>query len=352
MFMPPGFIVKQELKTRGIKQIDFARQIGILPSHLSEILSGKKPISDALAEKIGDALQIPKNSLIIMQAEYDCQQKKQQCESDNEQKAIMWLERYNGILDLKTVFKHLGKTGLSMSEKEEFCKSKLFLDNTEEYNRVSGFYHKSEKTGCDAKMIATWTVLAKYEAREKAAPRETYSKNNLDRLADELSIIFHENQNTINRTERVLSEYGITFCIVPKIDKASIDGYTFIENGRPYIIITKRYNRIDNFAFAVMHEVAHLYKHLKNDGESISIVCSESDIHNEEQEANEYAANKLISEELWKNAPKVQMNPFFIQREYTNWAEKNKLNKWIVLGRVSHETGMYKFTSDPTREIQ
>jgi hypothetical protein len=27
------------------------------------------------------------------------------------------------------------------------------------------------------------------------------------------------------------------------------------------------------------------------------------------------------------------------------------LNPWIVLGRVSHETGMYRFTSDSSRSI-
>lgn len=349
---PPGFIVKLELKARGIKQMDFAKQIDILPSHLSEILRGKKPMSDSLAQKIGEALKIPSKTLIIMQAEYECQQKKEQFSTENEQKAAVWLERYEDIIDIRTIFNYLGLSKMSMSEKENFCKDKLHLNDASEYNRVSGFYHKSQKTGCDAKMISTWTILAKYEARQKERPNAQYSKTNLDKLADELVVVFNENRNTINRTERVLASYGITFCVVPKIEKASIDGFTFIEDGQPSIIVTKRYNRIDNFAFAVLHEVAHLKKHLKTDGEMISITDTESDIRDEEQEANQYAADKLIPGKVWESAPSVQMNPYIIQREYTKWAERNNLNKWIVLGRVSHETGMYRFKSDPTREIQ
>ena len=71
----------------------------------------------------------------------------------------------------------------------------------------------------------------------------------------------------------------------------------------------------------------------------------------EEEEANAFASNVLIPQALWRIAPEVPMNPFVIQRRYTLWAEKNHLNKWIVLGRVSHETGMYKFKTDESRLI-
>ncbi|MCM1029451.1 MAG: hypothetical protein NC484_07590, partial [Alloprevotella sp.] len=59
----------------------------------------------------------------------------------------------------------------------------------------------------------------------------------------------------------------------------------------------------------------------------------------------------LIPEDCWKIAPTVTMNPFVIQNKYTAWANKNNLNKWIVLGRLSHETGIYRFTSDESRYV-
>lgn len=33
------------------------------------------------------------------------------------------------------------------------------------------------------------------------------------------------------------------------------------KNGVPHIVLTKRYDRIDNFAFDLMHEVGHVLCH-------------------------------------------------------------------------------------------
>lgn len=71
----------------------------------------------------------------------------------------------------------------------------------------------------------------------------------------------------------------------------------------------------------------------------------------EEEQANEFAANALIPEELWNTQPAVQLNPRVIQARFTSWAKSINKNKWIVLGRASHETNIYIFKSDKTREI-
>ncbi len=104
-----------------------------------------------------------------------------------------------------------------------------------------------------------------------------------------------------------------------------------------------------------MHEVGHIYLHyLDLDDNRSDSKLSIPDYDNEsteEREANAFAANALIPNEEWKNAPKVRVNPVTIQRKYTQWAIEKGLNKWIVLGRISYETGMYKFRSDESRKI-
>lgn len=110
--------------------------------------------------------------------------------------------------------------------------------------------------------------------------------------------------------------------------------------------------RIDNFAFAVLHEVGHLKMHLSNDQERVTIADVEEMSTKEEREANDFAANALIPNSTWAKAPEVSLNSHAIQVKYSAWAKKEHLNKWIVLGRVSHDTGMYMFKSDSSREIQ
>ena len=47
----PGEILREELLERGIKQKDFAQQIGMQPSHLNAFIKGKRNMSDDLARK-------------------------------------------------------------------------------------------------------------------------------------------------------------------------------------------------------------------------------------------------------------------------------------------------------------
>ena len=349
----PGFIIKMELKARGIKQKNFAERIAIQQSHLSEILKGNRNISDQMAETIANVLGIPSAHLIKLQAAYTYRKKSQQIKDRDEHDAEMVLREYNEIYDMRTIFRHIGIMDKSTSEKLQFCTNNLrFGSPSEQLHKVSGFYRKSEKTGLDNRMISTWSVIAQYEAERQPAPIGKYDKTQLDNLSKELAAIFNENYNTVNRAARKLSDYGIKFCVVPKIERASIDGYSFICNGQPSIVITKRYNRIDNMAFAVLHEVGHLKLHINGDGERVTVVDADELNTKEEREANNYASQMLLPDSVWRDAPETSMIPHLIQQKYSAWAKKKGLNKWIVLGRISHDTGMYIFKSDKSREIQ
>ncbi len=349
----PGFILKMELKARGITQKDFAERIAIQPSHLSEILKGKRNMSDQMADAIENVLGIPSAHIKHLQAEYDFKEKAASIKDLEEHEAQKMIDEYNLIYDMRVIFKYTGIMDLSSRKKLDFCKETLLFQPPQQQRQIAyGRYHKSEKTGLDLRMISTWSILARFEASRCPSPVGTYDRNKLDLLSTELAGIFNENRNTINRVSRKLGEYGIKFCVVPKVDRASIDGYSFLSDGQPSIVITMRYNRIDNIAFAVLHEVGHLKMHLsdRND-ERVTIADAEEMEKKEEQEANEYAANILIPESTWKEAPEVSLNSHTIQVKYSAWARKKHLNKWIVLGRVSHETGMYMFKGDESREI-
>ena len=351
---PPGTVLKLELKARGISQKDFANAVAMQPSHLSEVIKGTRKISSQMASKFESALGITAESWIKLQAKYDYDKLEYDNCTVEEHAAEQVLLKYDDIYNVRVIYKYVGMTESSSVERLDFVKNSLrFKEPSYEAARARGFYHRSEKTGQDLRMILTWTALARFEASKKVVT-ETYNHSKLDLLATELRSIFHENHNTLNRVERKLSDYGIKFCIVPKLEKASIDGYSFMDNqGVPAIIVTKRFDRIDNLAFAVMHEIGHLKLHLNVDNnEKINIFSKEEEKDTkEEREANFYAANSLISDDLWDTAPAVQMNPRLIQQKYTAWAKEKHVNKWIALGRISHETGMYMFKSDNSRNI-
>ncbi|MBQ9254086.1 MAG: HigA family addiction module antidote protein [Bacteroidales bacterium] len=53
----PGEILREELKARGIKQKDFAKSIGMIPSNFNTIINGKRNITEKIAERIAEQLQ-------------------------------------------------------------------------------------------------------------------------------------------------------------------------------------------------------------------------------------------------------------------------------------------------------
>ena len=70
-----------------------------------------------------------------------------------------------------------------------------------------------------------------------------------------------------------------------------------------------------------------------------------------EKAANQFTANALIPDSDWKTVPKVRLSAIVIQRTCFIWAESRGYNKWIALGHLSYQTGMYKFKTAATRSI-
>ena len=67
----PGAILKAELKERGIKQKDFAEQIGMRPTHLNALLQGDRNISPQLAVRLETVLGIPAKNWLSLQENYN-----------------------------------------------------------------------------------------------------------------------------------------------------------------------------------------------------------------------------------------------------------------------------------------
>ena len=67
----PGEMLADELEARGIKQQEFAQQIGMQKSQLNEIIKGKRSINAEVAVLIEAALNIPADFWLKSQNNYD-----------------------------------------------------------------------------------------------------------------------------------------------------------------------------------------------------------------------------------------------------------------------------------------
>ena len=67
----PGELLEAEPEERGIKQKDFAAQIGLTPANLSSFIHGRRNLSVSLAEKLEKALNINAKVWLNMQSNYN-----------------------------------------------------------------------------------------------------------------------------------------------------------------------------------------------------------------------------------------------------------------------------------------
>ncbi len=138
-----------------------------------------------------------------------------------------------------------------------------------------------------------------------------------------------------------LSEYGIQVVAERHLPGTYLDGAAIIINkAEPVIGLTLRYDRIDNFWFTLMHELAHLVLHIENESD---IFYDDLDVDAEndprEREANQLALEALIPQDAWLASPASrQCTPMAAE----HLATKLQINLAIVAGRMQHEFKSYQ----------
>ncbi len=69
----PGTLIREELEERKFTQVQLAKQIGVSPSLLNEVINGKRAVNTELALLLEAALGIAAHIWLDMQADYNMQ---------------------------------------------------------------------------------------------------------------------------------------------------------------------------------------------------------------------------------------------------------------------------------------
>ena len=148
---------------------------------------------------------------------------------------------------------------------------------------------------------------------------------------------------------KLLAQYGIAVEVVPHLPRTHLDGAALrLGDGRPVIGLTLRYDRIDNFWYCLMHELAHVRLHLDADKDDIFVHDHSlrgrevSHDNSKESEADTCAEEALIPEAAW-DASEVSRNPSGMA--VMALALDLGIHPAIVAGRVRYERGNYRLLS-------
>lgn len=133
-----------------------------------------------------------------------------------------------------------------------------------------------------------------------------------------------------------LSKHGIFLIIEPHLPRTHLDGAAFLlPSGNPVIGLTLRYDRIDYFWFCLIHELAHVARHLEISSEPIfDDLEASGDVDPIEKEADQLAGEALIPEDVWIRSPASRIrSPSAVK----HLAQKLRIHPAIVAGRIRFE---------------
>jgi HTH-type transcriptional regulator/antitoxin HigA len=145
-----------------------------------------------------------------------------------------------------------------------------------------------------------------------------------------------------------LAQYGIALVVAAHLPKTYLDGAALKTcDGVPVVGMTLRYDRIDNFWFCLLHELAHLGRHFNNGADAFidDLQLRDRDHavdDDREREADEWAQEALIPQAEWATHP-VRSVPSVVN--VISLARTVGVNPVIVAGRIRHERKNYRLLS-------
>jgi HTH-type transcriptional regulator/antitoxin HigA len=214
------------------------------------------------------------------------------------------------------------------------------------------FYRKNDHARLNAKTDPyalkawCWQVLARANQRRLSAQyrSDTVSLSFLCNVAK----LSWSNEGP-RLAKEFLEKYGIHLVCLEHLPRTHLDGAALqLTDGTPVIGLTLRYDRIDNFWFCLLHELAHIGRHLsgtRRDGfiDDLSLRdVKGSERDPKEDEADEWAENALIPSDVWSTT-NVKDNPSTLA--VIELAQRLGIHPAIVAGRIRHETGNYRLLS-------
>ena len=137
------------------------------------------------------------------------------------------------------------------------------------------------------------------------------------------------------RVEDHLRIAGIVLVIEPHLPGTHLDGAAMRSANKTAIVgMTLRHDRLDNFWFTLLHEVAHLVLHINNEFTTIFDDTESLDSSNIEVEADQFAQEALLSSDMWHTCLSR-----FTRTEKAVLADAKRLNisPAIIAGRIRRD---------------
>ena len=326
-FPSPIAAIEFRLEQAGLSHRDLIPFIGSR-AKVSEVMSGKRHLTMPMARALHCHLGIPAEVLL--------QQVGATFDGDDD---LDW-ERFP--IGEMTKLGWLPAGGNATGGAEEIMRNLIVRAGGSEVAAVP-LYRKTLSARANAKTDPyalkawCWKVLADAEEQRPSVPyqRGTVTLEFLRELA-RLSWL----EEGPRLAKEFLAKHGIVLVIVRHLSKTYLDGAALkLGDGTPVVALTLRHDRLDNFWFCLLHELAHIGRQMDVDGDAaflddLTLRNLEGTPDKKELQADEWAEEALIPRTAWE-ASAVRDRP--TPTAVINLANSLGVHPAIVAGRVRHE---------------
>ena len=309
------------LERLGLTRKDLEPFIGN-KSRVSEVLSGKRPLTLEMIRRLHVALGIPLDTLA------------QEMASDSEE--LDW-----GKFPVRDMVKRGWIEAASCAEAIQ-AELRSWLGKAGLHaGRLAHCPRSSTRMGTrgDAYGILAWVA----QVQLLSSVQVVSGRYDTGRLTAEFfrglyALSVSENGPAMVR--EYLSGFGIHLVVLPHLPKTYLDGAAMLTSeGNAIVGLSLRHDRLDNFWFTLGHEIAHLvHGHIEPGGFVVDDMDARSQ-DEKEQEADALASNMAIPVGIWEaTLTSERASLGFVLRT----AKALGIHPAIVAGRVRNETHNFK----------
>jgi HTH-type transcriptional regulator / antitoxin HigA len=331
----PVTAIRFRMEQMGLKQKDLVPFIGS-QSKVSEVLSGSRPLSLSMIRNLVRGLDIPAEVLL--------QESGAQIETQppswadlqfpfNEMFNRGWFEGFHGTLSQ------------AKAQSEELLAAFFAPMGTPNatWNCALNRQHVRSRSKVDECALTAWRVrVVTLAQRETISPYKPKTVTP-EFLRELVALSYFEEGPKL--AKELLGKRGIPLIIEPHLPKTFLDGAALkMPDGSPMVALTIRHDRLDNFWFTLVHELAHIALHIDQEGvEAFFDDLTEEGNDECEKEADEMATQALVPEDKWKEAALGSHSTAVAVREL---AEKLRVSPALPAGRLRHQLKNYRILQD------
>lgn len=325
----PVSAIRFRMEQQGLKAKDLVPYIGSA-SKVSEVLSGKRPLSLTMIRNLVNGLGIPAEVLLR--------------EPGAKLPSDAVLEQYRRFPIAEMVKRgwfdgFQGTVPEAKSQMDELLSSFTQALGPDALMPALNRRHIRGGGRQDENELTAWCIRVANLALRESLPAYSPGTVTADYLRQVARLSYLDSGPLL--AKEFLNKSGIHLVCEQHLPKTHLDGAALkLPNGSPVVALTLRYDRLDSFWFTLFHELAHVALHLDKEGiEAFFDDLMEGDKKDEcEKEADELASEALIPEKDWKAA---QLSTKSSPGSVAAFAEKIRISPAIAAGRIRFEAKNY-----------